>query len=66
MGLITTAAGSDGTGFATPMDQAWDTAEALISDGVVHHVWLGIEGDDLDATTAPFGVRAPAVWSWNG
>jgi putative serine protease PepD len=52
VGLITTAAGSDGTGFATSMDQAWDTAEALISDGVVHHVWLGIEGDDLDATTA--------------
>lgn len=37
-------------GFATPMETAWSIAEVLMSDGVVHHVWLGIEGADLTAT----------------
>lgn len=41
-------------GFATPMEAAWSIAEALMAEGVVHHVWLGIEGTDLD--TAPSSV----------
>lgn len=37
-------------GYATPMEAAWAIAQDLIADGVVRHVWLGIEGADIDAT----------------
>jgi S1-C subfamily serine protease len=50
---ITTAAFAgepSSTGFATPMETVWPVAEALIADGVVHHVWLGIEGADFEVT----------------
>jgi S1-C subfamily serine protease len=52
VGITTSAfAGeSSATGFATPMETVWRVAESLIDDGVVHHVWLGIEGADLDVT----------------
>lgn len=39
-------------GVATPIDVALHTADELIEFGHVRHVWLGIEGIDLDATTA--------------
>jgi S1-C subfamily serine protease len=52
VGLTTAAGAGDGMGYATSMDEAWATAEAIIADGVVHHVWLGIEGADLGATDA--------------
>jgi putative serine protease PepD len=59
VGLITAAGAGDEESFATSMDAAWDTAEALIAEGVVHHVWLGIEGADLDTSTSSvLGVTA--------
>jgi serine protease Do len=39
-------------GFATPVDVARSSAEQLITTGKVEHVWLGIEGTDVDPTTA--------------
>lgn len=47
VGLST--AGDGGAGYATPIGMARSVAEALVTDGVVHHVWLGIEGTDLAA-----------------
>jgi putative serine protease PepD len=47
VGLST--AGDGGAGYATPIGMARSVAEALVADGVVHHVWLGIEGTDLAA-----------------
>ena len=54
---ITTAiktddAGNDGLGFATPIDIARSVADELITTGTATHVWLGIEGADVDETTA--------------
>ena len=50
VGLTAMADGS-GAGYATPIATAWAVAQALIDDGVVHHVWLGIEGSDLASDT---------------
>jgi S1-C subfamily serine protease len=44
--------GAEGLGFATPIDIARDVADQLITTGRVVHVWLGIEGEDLDHTRA--------------
>lgn len=62
VGLLTSAFvdESPASGFATPMETAWRVAESLMDDGVVHHVWLGIEGVDLDATRSSIlGLQAP-------
>ena len=45
-------AGADGSGFAIPVDMARFAAEQLIATGRVSLVWLGVEGNDLDAPTA--------------
>ena len=47
----TRAAGS-GLTLATPIDAARDVAEQLITTGRVVHVWLGVEGADVDEATA--------------
>src|SRR5205823_15085297 len=55
IGLTTAVATSDGAqglGFATPIDIAHSAAEQLIAGGKVVHAWLGIEGTDVDPTTA--------------
>ncbi|HUS62073.1 MAG TPA: trypsin-like peptidase domain-containing protein, partial [Acidimicrobiales bacterium] len=56
IGITTVAAsgdgGADGLGFATPIDLARSVAEELMATGKVVHVWLGIEGSDLDGATA--------------
>jgi S1-C subfamily serine protease len=55
IGLTTAVATSDGAqglGFATPIDVARSSADQLIAGGKVVHVWLGIEGTDVDPTTA--------------
>jgi S1-C subfamily serine protease len=55
IGLTTAVATSDGAqglGFATPIDVARLSAEQLIGTGKVEHVWIGIEGTDIDPTTA--------------
>lgn len=54
---ITTAmamadAGAEGFGFATPIDTARSVAEQLIATGRVVTVWVGVEGTDLEGTTA--------------
>ena len=46
--IAVTEVGAEGLGFATPIDIARDVADQLISTGKVVHVWLGIEGEDLD------------------
>lgn len=64
---ITTAvavnsSGPQGLGFATPIDIAHDVAEQLIGNGHVTHVWLGVEGEDVDADTAnQLGISGGAV-----
>lgn len=45
-------AGGERVGFATPIDAARSVAEQLITTGRVVHVWLGIQGADLDRATA--------------
>ncbi len=54
---ITTAiavseAGAEGLGFATPIDIARSVADDIITSGRAVHVWLGIEGRDLDVASA--------------
>ena len=50
--------GAEGLGFATPIDIARDVAEQLITTGEVVHVWLGIEGTDIDdATSETLAIR---------
>jgi S1-C subfamily serine protease len=54
---ITTAvaasdAGGNGLGFAIPIDVARSIADQLMTTGRVVHVWLGVEGNDLDGATA--------------
>jgi putative serine protease PepD len=72
VGLTTAVAasetGSDGLGFAIPIDVASDIADRLMTDGTVKWVWLGIEGSDLDPTQASMpglaevgGVQVDAV-----
>ncbi len=64
---ITTAiavseAGAEGLGFATPIDIARSVADDLITSGRAVHVWLGIEGRDLDVASAQeAGVPGGAV-----
>lgn len=63
---ITTAiavsqAGSEGLGFAVPIDLAVRVATQLIDIGRAVHVWLGVEGRDLDAAeAADAGLRGGA------
>jgi serine protease Do len=45
-------AGAEGVGFATPIDIARSVAAELIETGRATHVWLGVEGADLDQKTA--------------
>ncbi|HEV2811008.1 MAG TPA: trypsin-like peptidase domain-containing protein [Acidimicrobiales bacterium] len=64
---ITTAiavsnAGAEGLGFATPIDIARSVADDIIATGRAVHVWLGIEGRDLDAASADAsGIDGGAV-----
>ena len=44
--------GAEGLGFATPIDLARLSADQIIATGRVVHVWLGVEGTDLDSSTA--------------
>jgi S1-C subfamily serine protease len=45
-------AGAEGIGFATPIDIARSIASELIATGKATHVWLGVEGSDVDQETA--------------
>lgn len=44
--------GTEGFGFATPIDVAQPAAEQLVATGKVTSVWMGVEGTDLDGPTA--------------
>lgn len=44
--------GAEGLGFATPIDIARDVADQLIANGHVLHVWLGVDGEDVDQVLA--------------
>ncbi|MGI9032270.1 MAG: peptidase S1 [Acidimicrobiales bacterium] len=44
--------GSEALGFATTIDVARSVADELIRSGRVVHVWLGVEGGDVDGATA--------------
>jgi S1-C subfamily serine protease len=60
--IAVTEVGAEGLGFATPIDIARDVADQLIATGHVVHVWLGIEGEDLDRKRAEsMGVTGGAV-----
>jgi S1-C subfamily serine protease len=50
--IAVTEVGAEGLGFATPIDLARSVADDIIETGSAHHVWLGIEGIDLDHATA--------------
>ncbi|MGI9023864.1 MAG: S1C family serine protease, partial [Acidimicrobiales bacterium] len=55
IGITTTAGAADSAGafaFATAIDVAHSVADELIRTGKVVHSWLGIEGGDVDGTTA--------------
>ena len=47
-----TDTGTEGFGFATPIDAVRSAAEQLMTTGRVVSVWLGVEGSDLDGATA--------------
>ena len=49
---VATTDGAQGLGFATPVDVARTSADQLITTGKVVHVWIGVEGTDVDAATA--------------
>jgi S1-C subfamily serine protease len=54
---ITTAmavgeSGSEGVGFAVPIDLARSVADQLITSGRVVNVWIGIQGQEVDSATA--------------
>ena len=44
--------GPEGLGFATSIDVARSIADELITSGKATHSWIGIEGADLDGSTA--------------
>jgi len=44
--------GTEGFGFATPVDVARAAADQIMATGRVTTVWLGVEGSDLDGPTA--------------
>ena len=56
------AVGAEGLGFATPIETARMVADRLIATGRFVHVWLGVEGSDLDGATATrLGVDGGAL-----
>lgn len=60
--IAVSAVGAEGLGFATPIDIARDVAEQIIAGGRAVHVWLGIEGEDVDAALAKeIGVTGGAM-----
>lgn len=50
--IAVTDVGAEGLGFATPIDVARSVGDELIATGKATHAWIGIEGRDLDGTTA--------------
>ncbi len=65
VGLTTSGAGDERareSGFATPAQVVADVAEDIIATGAARHVWLGVEGGDLDTVRAKaLGVGGGAL-----
>jgi S1-C subfamily serine protease len=54
--------GGDGLGFATPIETARMVGEQLITNGRFVHVWLGLEGSDVDGdVAAQLGIDGGAL-----
>jgi S1-C subfamily serine protease len=62
VGLTTSVVDGDGQlGFAIPIDLVLWVAHDIIETGRARHVWIGVEGIDLDMVSAPLaGVDAGA------
>jgi len=54
IGIATSVADGDLStmGYATPIEVATGVADEIIATGKAHHVWLGVEGDDLSSGRA--------------
>ncbi|CAN5598956.1 trypsin-like peptidase domain-containing protein [soil metagenome] len=50
--LLDAVATADEGGFATPIDVARVGGDEIVADGRAHHVWLGVEGVDVDPDRA--------------
>ena len=50
--IAVSSVGAEGLGFATPIDIARDVAEQIIASGRAVHVWLGVEGEDVNTVMA--------------
>jgi S1-C subfamily serine protease len=65
VGIVSGASATSGGasfGVATPIDLALRVADELVADGRVDHVWLGLNGSDLDADEAmALGVAGGAL-----
>ncbi len=52
---------AQGIGFAIPINKARRVVEELVASGSVAHVWLGLDGQDLDQASASyFGLAGSA------
>ena len=59
---VAVSGGVSGLGFAIPIDVARSVAEQLIGSGHVTHVWLGVEGADIDdAMALKMGIDGGAL-----
>ncbi|MHB0866929.1 MAG: S1C family serine protease [Thermoleophilia bacterium] len=50
--IATTSGGSEGVGFAVPINTAKQVMDQIISNGSVQYAWMGVVGQTLDAQTA--------------
>ncbi len=60
--VVVSDQGPQGVGFATPIEVARGVATQLLTTGKATHVWLGVQGADIDAPTAvSLGVTGGVV-----
>ncbi|MHB1389701.1 MAG: S1C family serine protease [Thermoleophilia bacterium] len=50
--IATTSGGSEGVGFAVPINTAKQVMDQIITNGSVQYAWMGVVGQTLDAQTA--------------
>jgi len=62
--IATSSGGSEGVGFAVPIDAAQEVADQLLDDGEVEHAYLGVSGTDVTpeiAATLDLSVKRGAM-----